>query len=113
MAVSTGWSSVVIQGAAERGQFEVGAGGIAAILVGTDDSVTATRAAWYAAGLARRQRARLIAVYVLPMAGGVAGGPPGPALLLAPAPAPPRDARAAPAPARPAARGLGRVGPLL
>jgi len=34
------------------------------ILVGVDDSVTAARAAWYAAGLARRQRARVVAVYV-------------------------------------------------
>jgi nucleotide-binding universal stress UspA family protein len=34
------------------------------ILVGVDESVTATRAAWYAAGLARRQGARVVAVYV-------------------------------------------------
>lgn len=31
--------------------------------------MTATRAAWYAAGLARRQHARLIAVYVAPFGG--------------------------------------------
>jgi nucleotide-binding universal stress UspA family protein len=34
------------------------------ILVGVDESVTAARAAWYAAGLARRQGARVVAVYV-------------------------------------------------
>ena len=31
--------------------------------------MTATRAAWYAAGLARRQEARLIAVFVAPVGG--------------------------------------------
>lgn len=52
------------------GSFELGTDGPSAILVGVDDTVTATRAAWYAAGLARRQRARLIAVYVAPLGGG-------------------------------------------
>jgi nucleotide-binding universal stress UspA family protein len=51
----------------EQGTFELGTDGPTAILVGVDDSVTATRAGWYAAGLARRQRARLIAVYVAPI----------------------------------------------
>ena len=46
-------------------------------MVGVDDTVTATRAAWYAAGLARRQRARLIAVFVAPISGGSSiGGAP-------------------------------------
>jgi nucleotide-binding universal stress UspA family protein len=53
--------------APEPGTFELGTDGPTAILVGVDDSVTATRAGWYAAGLARRQRARLIAVYVAPI----------------------------------------------
>jgi nucleotide-binding universal stress UspA family protein len=38
------------------------------ILAAVDDSVTALRAAAYAVGLARRQRARLVAVYVMPVA---------------------------------------------
>lgn len=54
------------------GRFELGTDGPSAILVGVDETVTATRAAWYAAGLARRQHARLIAVYVAPF-GGAAG----------------------------------------
>lgn len=48
------------------GEFELGTDGPSVILVGVDDTVTAARAAWYAAGLARRQRARMVAVYVIP-----------------------------------------------
>ena len=48
------------------GEFELGTDGPAVILVGIDDTVTSLRAAAYAAGLARRQRARIIAVYVAP-----------------------------------------------
>ena len=48
----------------ENAGFELGTDGPSVILVGVDDSVTAARAAWYAAGLARRQRARVVAVYV-------------------------------------------------
>jgi nucleotide-binding universal stress UspA family protein len=50
-----------------QGEFELGTDGPSMILVGVDGSVTATRAGWYAAGLARRQRAKLVAVYVAPM----------------------------------------------
>ncbi|HEX3514492.1 MAG TPA: universal stress protein [Trebonia sp.] len=53
----------------EHGEFELGTDGPSAILVGVDDSVTAARAAAYTAGLARRQRARVIVVYVSPIAG--------------------------------------------
>ena len=49
---------------AEGGVFELGTDGPMVILVGIDDSVTSMRAAAYAAGLARRQDARLVAVYV-------------------------------------------------
>ena len=46
------------------GAFELGTDGPRVILVGVDDSVTSLRAGAYAAGLARRQGARLVIVYV-------------------------------------------------
>ena len=49
---------------AEGGAFELGTDGPKVILVGMDDSVTSMRAGAYAAGLARRQGARLVCVYV-------------------------------------------------
>jgi hypothetical protein len=48
--------------------FELGTDGPTSILVGAADSTTSVRAGWYAAGLARRQRARVVAVYVEPTA---------------------------------------------
>jgi nucleotide-binding universal stress UspA family protein len=51
----------------QHGEFELGTDGPSVILVGVDDSVTGLRAGAYAAGLARRQEARLIAVYVVPI----------------------------------------------
>lgn len=61
----------------EEGPFELGTDGPSAILVGIDGSTTSLRAAAYAAGLARRQGARVTFVYVTPLAtrgGGVPGG---------------------------------------
>jgi nucleotide-binding universal stress UspA family protein len=63
--------------------FELGTDGPTAILVGVDDSVTATRAAWYAAGLARRQGALLIAVYVAPLGTAMAPSSVGAAVMAA------------------------------
>ena len=47
--------------------FELGTDGPKSILVGVDDTTTSLRAAAYAAGLARRQGARLTVVYVGPL----------------------------------------------
>jgi hypothetical protein len=52
----------------ESAPFELGTDGPSVILVGVDNSTTSIRAGWYAAGLARRQRARIVAVYVSPLA---------------------------------------------
>jgi nucleotide-binding universal stress UspA family protein len=64
-------------------EFELGTDGPSAILVGVDDSTTATRAGWYAAGLARRQQAQLIAVYVAPIGSAAAAVPSGASLVVA------------------------------
>jgi len=65
---------------AEAGEFELGTDGPRVILVGVDDTVTSQRAAAYAAGLARRQGAKLVIVYVeqfSPMLGASAVAAPG------------------------------------
>jgi nucleotide-binding universal stress UspA family protein len=63
------------------GEFELGTDGPAVILVGVDDTVTSLRAGAYAAGLARRQHARLVAVYVSPIT--TAFGAAGAAVMVA------------------------------
>lgn len=63
--------------------FELGTDGPSAILVGIDESVTAWRAASYATGLARRQGARVVAVYVAPVASLALASPAGPSVLAA------------------------------
>lgn len=67
----------------EKTAFELGTDGPSVILVGADDSTTSLRAAWYAMGLARRQGAKLVAVFVAPMATLGASGPGGAAVAVA------------------------------
>src|SRR5260370_42655103 len=56
--------------------FEFGTDGPSLIMAGVDGSRTSLRAAAYAGGLARRQRSRLLAVYVgrVPARAAAAGG---------------------------------------
>ena len=56
--------------------FEFGTDGPSLIIVGVDGSRTSLRAAAYAGGLARRQRSRLLAVYIsrMPAGAAAAGG---------------------------------------
>ncbi len=66
-----------------HGEFELGNDGPSVILVGVDESVTAARAAWYAAGLARRQRARVVSVYVAPNPAMLLSSPAGASVYVA------------------------------
>jgi nucleotide-binding universal stress UspA family protein len=70
-------------GTGEHAAFELGTDGPSVILVGVDDSTTSIRAGWYAMGLARRQGAKLIAVFVSPIATVGSAGPAGAALAVA------------------------------
>ncbi|WP_454048900.1 universal stress protein [Cellulomonas sp. Marseille-Q8402] len=53
-------------------QFEIGRDGPSAVVVGVDGSDPSLRAAAYAAGVCRRQRSRLVVVYVREPGGGLA-----------------------------------------
>jgi nucleotide-binding universal stress UspA family protein len=65
--VSLSKQSIVHDGGVPNG-FELGNDGPTVILVGVDGTETSNRAGSYAAGLARRQHARLVSVYVRPTA---------------------------------------------
>jgi nucleotide-binding universal stress UspA family protein len=67
----------------ENAGFELGTDGPSVILVAVDDSTTAIRAGWYAMGLARRQRAKLVSIFVAPLASIGTAGPGGAALAVA------------------------------
>lgn len=67
----------------EHVAFELGTDGPAVILAAVDESVTAARAGWYAAGLARRQRARLVVVYVSQTSSAMGASPSGASVLVA------------------------------
>jgi nucleotide-binding universal stress UspA family protein len=67
----------------ESAGFELGTDGPSVILVGVDDSTTSIRAGWYAMGLARRERAKLVAIFVSPMASIGTAGPGGASLAVA------------------------------
>jgi nucleotide-binding universal stress UspA family protein len=56
-------------------EFELGSDGPSLILVGVDGSRTSWRAAAYAAGLARRQRCRLLVVYVMRVSANIGAAP--------------------------------------
>ncbi len=60
----------------DRNRFELGTDGPRVLVVGVDGSTTSLRAGSYAAGLARRQGAHLVVVYVS-RRGGMAGMAPG------------------------------------
>ena len=65
------------------GEFELGTDGPKVILVGVDDTTTSLRAAAYAAGLARRQGAKVTVVFVAPVASLGAATPGGAELVAA------------------------------
>jgi nucleotide-binding universal stress UspA family protein len=77
------WSILRCMTLGEVGRFELGTDGPTAILVGIDGSPPSLRAGAYAAGLARRQHARLVVVYVEPVASLAASMPGGAAMAVA------------------------------
>ncbi len=71
-----------VMASGEAATFELGTDGPTASVVGIDGSTTSLRAGAYAAGLARRQRARLVAVYVGSVSTMAAAEPGADAVLL-------------------------------
>lgn len=67
----TEYHSRVAEGDSTKREFEIGKDGLGGIVVGMDGSPASFHAAAWAAGLARRERARLVLVYVEAV-GGVA-----------------------------------------
>jgi len=70
-------------GEVAAGEFELGTDGPKVILVGVDDTTTSLRAGSYAAGLARRQGAKVAVVFVAPVASLGAATPGGAQLAAA------------------------------
>jgi nucleotide-binding universal stress UspA family protein len=68
-----GWQTGLV--ATPASEFELGSDGPTLILVGVDGSRTSWRAAAYAAGLARRQHCRLLAVFVARMSANIGAAP--------------------------------------
>jgi nucleotide-binding universal stress UspA family protein len=62
--------------------FELGTDGPSVIMVGIDGSDTSLRAGAFAAGLARRERSRLVCVFVRPTAANVAAAGAGLSLVI-------------------------------
>jgi nucleotide-binding universal stress UspA family protein len=72
----------VVEGADSRSSFEIGKDGLGVIVVGLDDSPSSIHAAAWAAGLARREQATLILVFVETLGGPAYWTPAGAAAVV-------------------------------